>query len=235
MLSISIARLPGRSRSVQILAFIEIPAMARSVDYYFSLHSPWTYLGHAAFQAIAARHGCTVTYRPVPLRAVFDETGGLPLPKRHPVRQRYRLVELQRWRERRGVPLIPQPSNFPFDPSLADRFVIAIADSGGNPGGFMGEVMAALWARDENLSAPEAIVALADAAGFDGEPLLAAAETAEIRRRYDETIAGAVEAGVFGAPSYVLGGEVFWGQDRLELLDAALASGRPPYRPETAA
>lgn len=214
---------------------MRVPAVSRRIDYYFSLHSPWTYLGHANFLAIVARYGCVVTYRPVPLRAVFDETGGLPLPKRHPVRQRYRLVELQRWRERRGVPLILQPTNLPFDPSLADRFVIAIVDAGGDPGGFMGAVMSALWARDENLAAPEAIVALAQAAGFDGEALRHTAEAADIRQRYDETIALAVETGVFGAPSYVLDGEVFWGQDRLELLESALASNRPPYRPDPAA
>ena len=88
--------------------------MPRTIDYYFSLHSPWTYLGHATFLDIAARHGCRIVYRPVPLRAVFDETGGLPLPKRHPVRQRYRLMDLQRWRERRGVKLVLQPKHLVY-------------------------------------------------------------------------------------------------------------------------
>jgi len=80
--------------------------LSRSITYYFSLHSPWTYLGNAVFHDIARRHGCAIDYRPMPLRSVFDETGGLPLPKRHPVRQRYRLVDLQRWRDRRrpGAP-----------------------------------------------------------------------------------------------------------------------------------
>lgn len=206
--------------------------MPRSISYYFSLVSPWTYLGHAAFLEVAARHGCTVAWRPVPLRSVFDETGGLPLPKRHPVRQRYRLLELQRWRERRNLPMVLQPKHFPYDPSLADRVVIAIADAGGDPAGFAGAVLAALWARDEDPSGPEALAALAEAAGFDGRALLAAAESDAMRRRYEAGFAEAVEAGVFGAPSYVLDGEVFWGQDRVELLDAALASGRPAYRPD---
>lgn len=209
--------------------------MSRSIDYYFSLHSPWTYLGHATFLDIAKRHGCGIVYRPVPLRAVFDETGGLPLPKRHPVRQRYRLMDLQRWRERRNQPLVLQPRHFPFDPALADRFLIAIVQAGGDPGRFMGEVMAGVWARDDDMTRPEAIAAVAQATGFDAPALAAAAETEEVRQRYEATIAAAVEAGVFGAPSYVLGGEVFWGQDRLELLDSALASGRAPYRPDSAA
>lgn len=209
--------------------------MPRSIDYYFSLHSPWTYLGHALFLDIARRHGCDIVYRPVPLRAVFDETGGLPLPKRHPVRQRYRLLELQRWRERRNLPLVLQPTHFPFDPSLADRFLIAIVAAGGDPGRFMAEIMGGVWARNDDMTRPEAVAAVAQAAGFDAPALAAAAESEELQRRYEATIAAAVEAGVFGAPSYVLDGEVFWGQDRLELLDSALASGRTPYRPDASA
>jgi 2-hydroxychromene-2-carboxylate isomerase len=209
--------------------------MARSIDYYFSLHSPWTYLGHATFLDIAKRHGCAIAYRPVPLRAVFDETGGLPLPKRHPVRQRYRLMDLQRWRERRNVPLVLQPKHFPFDPSLADRFLIAIVQAGGDPGRFMAEVMAGVWARDDDMMRPEAIVAVAGATGFDAQVLATAAESEAVGQLYEATIGAAIEAGVFGAPSYVLDGEVFWGQDRLELLDSALASGRSPYRADPGA
>ncbi len=209
--------------------------MPRTIDYYFSLHSPWTYLGHATFLDIAKRHGCTIVYRPVPLRAVFDETGGVPLPKRHPVRQRYRLMDLQRWRERRGVPLVLQPQHFPFDPSLADRFLIAIVQAGGDPGRFMGEIMAGVWARNDDMTQPAAVAAVAQSCGFDEEALAVAADSDAVARIYEGTIAAAVAAGVFGAPSYVLEGEVFWGQDRLELLDSALASGRAPYRPDPSA
>ena len=204
--------------------------MSRSIIYYFSLHSPWTYLGNAAFHEIARRHGCRIGYRPMPLRSVFDETGGLPLPKRHPVRQRYRLLDLQRWRAARGLPLVLQPQHFPFDPSLADRMTIAIRAKGGDPFAFISDVMAGLWARDENMSHPEALLACAARAGLDGAALLDAAEGASVKLRYEETLGQAIEDGVFGAPSYVLDGEVFWGQDRLDLLDSALASGRAPYR-----
>ncbi|MGX5737127.1 DsbA family protein [Bosea thiooxidans] len=208
--------------------------MSRSIAYYFSLHSPWTYLGNALFHEIARRHGCRIDYRPMPLRSVFDETGGLPLPKRHPVRQRYRLMDLQRWRERRGRPLVLQPKHFPFDPAQADRMAIAILASGGDPAAFIADVMAGLWERDEDMGKPEALLASAARAGLDGGALLAAAESQPVRQRYEATLDEAVTAGVFGAPSYVLDGEVFWGQDRLELLDSALASGRAPYRVEGA-
>ena len=208
--------------------------MSRSITYYFSLHSPWTYLGNTVFHDIARRHGCAIDYRPMPLRSVFDETGGLPLPKRHPVRQRYRLVDLQRWRERRGLPLVLQPKHFPFDASQADRMAIAILAAGHDPSAFIADVMAGVWARNEDMTRPEALLACADRAGLDGPMLLAATESPVVRLRYEDALGQAVEAGVFGAPSYVLDGEVFWGQDRLELLDSALTSGRSPYRPEDA-
>lgn len=208
--------------------------MSRSITYYFSLHSPWTYLGNAAFHEIARRHGCAIDYRPMPLRSVFDETGGLPLPKRHPVRQRYRLVELQRWRERRDLPLVLQPKHFPFDPSQGDRMTIAILADGGDPFAFLSDVMAGVWARDEDMSRPEALRACADRAGLNGQALLAAADNPSVRQRYEDALGQAVETGVFGAPSYVLDGEVFWGQDRLDLLDSALASRRASYRPDGA-
>jgi 2-hydroxychromene-2-carboxylate isomerase len=209
--------------------------MPRTIDYYFTLLSPWTYLGHAAFIDLAKRHGCTVRYKPTPLRSVFDETGGLPLPKRHPVRQRYRILELQRWREKRGLSLVIYPKHFPFDVSLADRVVVALAAAGADPSGFMGEVLAGVWARDEDLSQSELIAALADAAGFGGQALIAQAETEAVKQTYAETIGHAIEADVFGAPSYVLDGEVFWGQDRLDLLADALVSGRPAFRNDATA
>lgn len=204
--------------------------MPRQIDYYFTLLSPWTYLGHDAFVALAREHGLTIASRPTPLRSVFDETGGLPLPKRHPVRQRYRILELQRWREKRGLPLVLYPKHFPFDVSLADRMAIAMAEQGGDPSGFVGAVLAGVWARDEDLSRSELLTELAEKAGFDGARVLAAAESEAVKGRYQQTIDAAIAAGVFGAPSYVLDGEVFWGQDRLELLADALASGREPYR-----
>jgi len=209
--------------------------LSRSIAYYFTLQSPWTYLGNAAFHDIARRHGCSIDYRPMPLRAVFDETGGLPLPKRHPARQRYRLVDLQRWRERRGLPLTLQPKHFPFDPSLADRLAVAIQAGGDDPSAFIADVMEGVWVRQEDMSDSDALLASARRAGFDGAALLAAADSLPVRQSYEAELPRAVEAGVFGAPSYVLDGEVFWGQDRLDLLETALASGRAPYRPDGAA
>jgi 2-hydroxychromene-2-carboxylate isomerase len=200
--------------------------MSRTIDYYFSMASPWAYLGHARFMEIAQAHGASVTILPLPLRRLFPETGGLPLPQRHPVRQRYRLVELQRWSARRGLPLVPQPRHVPFDPTLLDLAVTALVLDGQNPDAFMRRAFAAVWAEEQDLADPATIGRLA------GTPdLTTRAQDADVLARYEATLPQALEAGVFGAPSYVLDGEVFWGQDRLDLLDDALASGRPPYRP----
>ncbi|MCV9935702.1 2-hydroxychromene-2-carboxylate isomerase [Boseaceae bacterium BT-24-1] len=204
--------------------------MSRQIDYYFTLLSPWTYLGHGTFIELARQHGLSIRYRPTPLRSVFEETGGLPLPKRHPVRQRYRVLELQRWRARRGLPLTLFPTFFPYDVSLADRIVLAVIARGEDPASFIGEVLADVWARELDMSRPELILAAAERAGLDTAGLVEAAESEATSQIYKAAIAEAVEAGVFGAPSYVLDGEIFWGQDRLDLLADALAAGRVAYR-----
>jgi 2-hydroxychromene-2-carboxylate isomerase len=205
--------------------------MTRTIDYYFSLSSPWAFIGHAPFMEIARRHGAEVNYKPIFLGQVFSETGGLPLPQRHPARQRYRLVELQRWREKRGIDLNLQPKFFPFDVKLADRFVIAIITARQDPDAFMRRAFAGVWQEDRNLADPLAIAELAEAAGYDSTSLMNAAEGTITESLYALNLENAIAAGVFGSPAYVREGEVFWGQDRLDLLDDALASGRPPYRP----
>jgi len=206
--------------------------MRRSIAYYFSLQSPWAYLGHAAFHKVVSDCDCRVIYKPVMLLDLFSETGGLPLAKRHPVRQRYRLVELQRWRDKRGVPLHLHPRHWPFNATLADQLVIAIDAQGHDPDPFLRRAFAAVWEHQLDLGDAATLSRLADDSGLRGAELVAAAKSeasaAVYRANHDEAIAG----DVFGSPSYVLDGEVFWGQDRIELLADALRSGRKAYRAE---
>ena len=107
--------------------------MHRSIDYYFSLVSPWAYIGHATFMNLTQRHSLDVNFKPVSLPTIFAETGGLPLNKRAPARQRYRIMELQRWREKRGVRLNVHPKFWPFNVEAADHLTVAIVESGANP------------------------------------------------------------------------------------------------------
>jgi 2-hydroxychromene-2-carboxylate isomerase len=208
--------------------------MPRAIDYYFSIPSPWAYLGHAPFMGIVDRHGLVVNYKPVPLGSVFAQTGGLPLAQRAPARQRYRLVELQRWRDRRGLDFKINPKHWPFDGKLVDRFVIAIQATHQNPDPFLRRAFAGIWEEDRNLADPLVIAELAESAGLDSASLLDMAQGSTTEAIYALNLENAVAGDVFGSPAYVLDGEVFWGQDRLDLLDEALASGRPAYRPETA-
>jgi 2-hydroxychromene-2-carboxylate isomerase len=211
---------------------IEMPGgrMPRQVDYYFSFQSPWAYIGHNLFSEVAKTRDLKVNYKPVVLVDLFSETGGLPLMKRHPVRQRYRMVELQRWRDRRGLNFHLQPANWPFNARLADGVVIAAIEAGLDPEPFMRRAFGAVWEDELDLADAATLIKLADVSGLPGKPLVerSAAETVGVA--YEQNRQDALAADVFGSPAYVLDGEVFWGQDRIELLADALKSGRAPYR-----
>jgi 2-hydroxychromene-2-carboxylate isomerase len=204
--------------------------MPRQIDYYFSLQSPWAYIGHNLFREVAKTYGLKVNHKPVVLVDLFSETGGLPLIKRHPVRQRYRLVELQRWRDKRGLNFHLQPRNWPFDGRLADGIVIAAIEAGLDPDPFLRRAFAAIWEDQLNLADPETLVKLADQSRLPGKQLAERSVSDEISAVYEQNRQDALAADVFGSPAYVLDGEVFWGQDRIELLADALKSGRAPYR-----
>ena len=204
--------------------------MPRTIDYWFSLASPWAFLGHQAFLDLAKRHGVTVRYKPVPLGDVFPHTGGLPLPKRHPARQRYRILELQRWREARGIALNLHPKHWPLPIALPDRTIVAVAESSADPGPYARRAFEAIWVEERDLKEDATLAALLNEAGHDGNAMLAAAKSDAIGAIYTGRSQEAVDANVIGSPCYVLDGEVFWGQDRLALLDSALKSGRKAYR-----
>jgi len=198
--------------------------MPVTIDYYMTLNSPWTYLGAALFSEVAARNGASVNIKPAKFGPIFEQSGGLPLPKRAPQRQAYRLMDLKRWREVRGIPLTLQPKYFPCDDAAATRLLIAAKLQGKDALKFSIELGRALWERQETLADPQAVALAAERAGLDAAALRAnAPPDAELGALHDQFTKEAMAAGVFGAPSFVLpSGEIFWGQDRLELLERAL-------------
>ena len=206
--------------------------MPRQVDYYFSFQSPWAYIGHGPFREVVSAYDLKVNLRPVVLVDLFSETGGLPLMKRHPVRQRYRMVELQRWRDKRGLRFHLQPKNWPFNARLADGVVIAAVEAGLDPDKYLQRTFAAVWEDQLNMADAETIAKVADEAGLPGKKLVERSGSEEIGAAYEKNRQDAIAADVFGSPVYVLDGEVFWGQDRIELLADALKSGRKPYSSE---
>lgn len=205
--------------------------MPVTIDYFYTHISPWAYLGHSAFLEIAERHGAKVRPRPVDLSGVFAASGGQPLAKRHQARQDYRFVELQRWKAKRGVPLTFKPRFFPTPPGLADCCAIALAEGEGQAMAFTDAAFKAIWVSEQNI-ADEAVV-LKLLAGVCASPgaVLEAARSHDVTALYRQNQDLAIGQGVIGSPCYVLNGEPFWGQDRLDLLDDALSADRAPFRP----
>ena len=201
------------------------PTDGKIVEYYFTPVSPWAYLGHARFLAIAAAAGATVEYKPADYGKIFAVSGGLPLAKRAPQRQAYRLFELKRWSALLALPLHPHPKFFPVSADLAARLIVAAERAGGDIGRLLGGILGAVWAEERNVGDAGTLGAIADAAGLDGQALLAAAETVAVKDAYDAHTEDAIAAQVFGAPTYVYRGEPFWGQDRLDFLERALKAG----------
>ena len=198
--------------------------MNAHVDYYFTPISPFVYLGHARFVEIARRHGASIAVKPVNLGQVFPVSGGLPLSKRAPQRQAYRLVELKRWSHYLGVPLNPTPANFPASAELAARFVLAALEQSVDAALALAFAQGrGVWAEDRNIADAATLAAIATAQGLDAAALDERANAPDIAMRYAVLTQEAIDRGVFGAPTYVCGGELFWGQDRLDFLDRALA------------
>ena len=193
------------------------------LSYYCTMASPWTYLGHDELLALCAGNGVAVDILPVDLSDVFSVSGGLPLPQRAPQRRAYRLVELQRWRARRGADLKLHPKYFPAPADRANCMVVAAVMGGLDGVALAGALMRGVWAEDRNIGDDADLAAIADAAGFDGAGLLAEAGAAAVQDRYNAQTERAKAADVFGAPTYVWRGEPFWGQDRLDFVARALA------------
>lgn len=192
------------------------------IDYFLFPISPFTYLAGTRLEEIAGKHGATITYKPVNLMKIFEETGTPPLPQRHESRKAYRLQELARISKRAGLPINPAPAHFPTNPAPASFAIIAAQSAGGGDlGGLVHAVLRACWAEEKDVADDAVIRDLLAAHGFDPElantGLLSGSET--FQRNTDE----ALKRGVFGSPSYLVNERVFFGQDRLDYLDEYLA------------
>ena len=197
--------------------------MRHTVDYYFAPNSPWAYLGHDRLTEMVAARGATVRVLPVDLGDVFSISGGLPLPKRAPQRQAYRLLELKRFGEALAVPLNVQPQYFPVAADDAARLIIAVDVAKGSNAAMAltGAIGAAVWVQERNIADAAVLGELLVECGLDAG-LLQRSSEADVQTRYEHNTQAAKDAGVFGAPSYVVDGELFWGQDRLDFVKRRL-------------
>lgn len=197
--------------------------MRRTLDYYFAPQSPWMYLGHARLTELLQRTNTEVRVRPVDFGQIFSVSGGLPLPQRAPQRQAYRLVELRRFSEALGVPLNPQPRHFPLPGDPAALLITAVATHDGAAAAMRltDAIGQAIWAQERHMADAAELAAVLSECGLDAQRL-AQADAADNRALYAQHTREAVDAGVFGAPSYVVDGEIFWGQDRLDFVERCL-------------
>ena len=199
--------------------------MAGEVHHFCSLLSPWVFMGWPRLEQVCRQAGVPVRHRFVDLPRVFQANGGVPGGKKSPEKQAYRLAELRRWSRRCGLDLVLQPAHHPFDAGLATRLVLAAEAREDDAPGLARRLMAALWLEDADLADPGTLRRLVEKAGLPPEPLFSAAEESEVHQRLEENTDDAIRLGVFGVPTYVYRGELFWGQDRLDFLAEALAAG----------
>jgi len=197
--------------------------MALTIDYFLAPQSPWTYFGHARFAAMAAAAGATVRIKPMDLGKIFPLTGGLPVGQRSAQRQAYRLVELRRFADHLKLPTNLHPKFFPVAGDDAARLIIAVDQRDGAEAAMRicGAVLSAVWAQERNIADPAVLAELLHEQHLD-VARLAQAKEEKVQQTYQSYTDEALKVGVFGAPSYVVDGEIFWGQDRLEFLQRRL-------------
>lgn len=201
--------------------------MSTTVDYYFTPQSPWTYLGHARFVHIAHASGATVRVLPIDLGGkVLPISGGLPLGQRAPQRQAYRLLELRRHSDFLQLPMNVKPKFFPVSGDDASRLIIAVDLHDGTEAAMKisGAVFTAVWAQERHIADEKVLAELLAECGLDAARLEQSYSQA-VQERYEANTEQAIKAGVFGAPSYVVNGDQFWGQDRLDFVERKLQAG----------
>lgn len=193
-----------------------------TVDYYFSVASPWAYLGSARFIEMVRRSGATVNVMPVELSRIFAASGGMTYHDRAQQRRNYRQVELARWSRRLAIPLTLEPRFYPVDRRPASYLLIAAREAGLPSLDLSHRILQAIWHEERNIADWDTLRSLADAAGYAGQSLVEAAQTPAVAQQYVRDTDAAIEAQVFGSPTYVISGELFWGQDRLDFVEERL-------------
>ena len=193
------------------------------VIHYFSPMSGFAYLGFAELCAVAKRHGAEVDHRPVDIARVFAAVDTIAPARQAPARLAWRRTDMMRWAQRRAQPLNVIPKHWPVDATLASCSIIAAQSLCADAAPFINEILSAVWARDEDIANEDTIAALAQTCGLDAAKVLADARSDAVRAAYDANTQGAIAQGVIGSPTMRLGEENFFGQDRLDFIEAELA------------
>lgn len=202
---------------------IPSPKPLKRVDFYFDLSSPYSYLAATQLEPLAARNHAQVLWKPLALGAIFKATGNV-MPAACPPKATYMLQDLSRWAAHYGVPF-RFASRFPINALRAMRLIVAAGLASGAETGHPGLSLAlfqAAWAEDRDLTNDAELRAICEAQGLAAEPLIAACDTPAVKDRLRAFGDEALARGVFGAPAIFVGDELFWGNDRLDFVEAAL-------------
>ena len=216
--------------------------MPKTVDFYFTPVSPWTYLAMPRFRAMTANHRAVVRYKPVDMGPLFVSAGVKPLKERPEPLKRNRLNDLKRWRAHLGMPLNLEPKHFPTSPLLASKMIIAArqasearqsrhyaeggalhAPAGHDVGALAEAYLRACWAEERDVGDEATAIAIANECGFDGRALREAADGPEVQAEFEANTKEALGRFVWGSPTCYVEGELFFGQDRLEFVERRLA------------
>ena len=191
------------------------------IDYFFATISPYTYLAGTRLEEVAAKHGATIAYKPLDIMGLFSRTGGTAPKDRHPSRQEMRLQELRRAGAKLDMPINLKPMFFPTNPAPSSYAIIAAQKTGVDVGALAHGFTRAVWAEERDIAQDDVIRDILEKAGFD--PALADADMLSGAEEYAANLEEAVNRGAFGAPTYIVGDERFWGQDRVEDLELHLS------------
>lgn len=197
--------------------------MSKTVEYYFDFGSPAAYLASTELKALASDTGATVVWRPMLLGGVFVATGNHS-PASVPAKGKYIFADFARFAKRYGVPLKINPF-FPINTITLMRIAVGLQLR--NDPRFMDYCTAmyrAIWVEAQNMNDPATVGAVLQAAGFDAPALLALASEQAVKDKLKSETELAVARGIFGAPTFFVGEQMFWGQDRLDFVREALAA-----------
>jgi 2-hydroxychromene-2-carboxylate isomerase len=195
----------------------------KKILYFYSVASPWAYLGNKKFNEIVKKYSAEIIEKPVDLVGkVFSATGGVPVPQRHISRQNYRLLELKRWGEFLKININQKPKFFPpKDPHTPALFCLASIDMGVK-NEFAQKVLEHLWSKESDISSLDTLKVIANDLKMNFDDLSKLATSDKIKKIYEDNTQEAINMNIFGVPTYVYNNEIFWGQDRLELLEYRL-------------
>jgi 2-hydroxychromene-2-carboxylate isomerase len=199
------------------------------IEYFYAAHSAYAYLGSRKLLDIVRAGGHRLVHRPVDLAQVIEGAGSTPTRTRSAAFRAYFFGrEIRRWSEERGAPVTDGiPTHHFNDVGLANRMLIAAMDGGASIDDLSHSFLQAHWRDDADLADVDTLCGLVQAAGLDAGTVLTGARSDATRARYEAFTREAIERSVFGSPTYFVAGDMFYGQDRLEMVKRALTR---PYR-----